>query len=102
MAKTYDAIFKKIIDDYSPDWAVWLASRYGLPAGPYTPLDPDLSTVQAWPDKVFRMPGSAGLLHLDVQASWDGELADRILFYNVLLNHRHGGPVHSMAILLRP
>ncbi len=102
MSKTYDAIFKQIIDLYAPDWAAWLAAHFGLPAGPLTPLDPDLSTVQAWPDKVFRLPGSAGLLHLEVQSSRDGELADRILFYNVLLNHRHDGPVHSMAILLRP
>ncbi len=102
MAKTFDAILKQILDEFTPDWGVWLAPQFGLPAGPLVAIDPDLSTVQAAPDKVFRLPEGAGLLHLEVQSSWDGDLADRMLLYNVLLQHRHGDPVYSAVILLRP
>lgn len=53
-------------------------------------------------DKVFRLPGAAGLLHLELQSSWGGELPDRVHVYNALLHERHGGPVRSVVILLRP
>lgn len=101
MAKPFDATLKRLIDDYAPDWAAWLARWFGLPAGPLVPVDSDLSTVQPAADKVFRLPGDAGLLHLEVQASWDGELPNRMLLYNALLFHREAVPVRSVAILLR-
>jgi hypothetical protein len=65
-------------------------------------LDVDLSTVQFAADKVFRLlPPAEGLLHLEPQASWDGELADRMHVYNTLLEHRYKVPVYSVALLLR-
>lgn len=104
MAKPFDATLKQILDDYAADWAAWLAPRLGLPAGPLElvePLDADLSTIQPMADKVFRLPGSAGLLHIELQTGWDGELPDRLHVYNALLHRRFGGPVRSVAILLR-
>ncbi len=66
------------------------------------PLDVDLSTVQPAADKVFRLrPPASGLLHLEPQSSWDGEFPERLLLYNVLLRNRYGGPVHTVALLLR-
>ena len=53
-------------------------------------------------DKVFRLPDGAGLLHIECQSSWDGELSERMLVYNVLLESNYGEPVESVAILLRP
>jgi hypothetical protein len=35
------------------------------------------------------------------QSSWDGEFHNRLLLYNVLLHGRYGGPVHTVALLLR-
>jgi hypothetical protein len=62
----------------------------------------DLSTVQPAADKVFRLrPPATGLLHLEPQSSWDGGFASRLLLYNVLLEDRHGGPVYTVALLLR-
>ncbi|QEL16014.1 Rpn family recombination-promoting nuclease/putative transposase [Limnoglobus roseus] len=101
MAKPFDATLKRMLDDYAADWAAWLAARFGLPVGPLVPVESDLSTIQPAADKVFRLPGDAGLLHLEVQSSWDGELPDRMLLYNALLYHRERVPVRSVAILLR-
>ena len=101
MAKPFDAIMKQFLDDHGADWLVWLAPEFGLPAGEFEAIDPELSTVQPIADKVFRLPGNLGLLHLELQSSWGGSLPDRMLVYNTLLFDRYGGPVRSIAILLR-
>lgn len=102
MAKPFDATLKQILEDYGPDWAAWLSALFDLPPGPLEAVDTDLSTIQPMADKVFRLPGAAGLLHLELQSSWGGELPDRVHVYNALLHERHGGPVRSVVILLRP
>jgi hypothetical protein len=103
MAGSFDAVLKQLLDACAPDWVGWLAPLVGLPAGVAAdPLDPDLSTVRPVADKVFRLrPPAAGLLHLEPQSSWDGGFPDRLLLYNVLLEDRYGGPVHTVALLLR-
>ena len=103
MTKPYDAAMKQLLDDFAIDWVDWLAPRFGLPATvDVEPLDVDLSTVQVSADKVFRLkPPAEGLLHIEPQSSWDGGLADRIQLYNSLLHDRYGGPVYSVALLLR-
>jgi len=103
MGKPFDATLKQLLDLFAVDWIDWLAPVVGLP--PHVgvdPLDVDLSTVQVSADKVFRLrPPAEGLLHLEPQASHDGGLPDRLLLYNALLHDRYGGPVYSVAILLR-
>jgi hypothetical protein len=103
MAGAFDATLKQLLDVCAPDWVAWLAPLVGLPAAVGAdPLDVDLSTVQPAADKVFRLRAPAsGLLHLEPQSSWDGSFADRLLLYNVLLEDRYGGPVHTVALLLR-
>jgi hypothetical protein len=103
MPGPYDAAIKQLLDTCGPDWVGWLAPLVGLPPGVAAdPLDPDLSVVQPAADKVFRLrPPAAGLLHLEAQSSWDGELPGRLLLYNVLLDHRYGPPVHTVVLLLR-
>jgi hypothetical protein len=103
MAGTFDAAMKQLLDICAPDWVSWLAPLAGLPASVAAhPLDTDLSTVQPTADKVFRLdPPNLGLLHIEPQASRDGSFIDRLLLYNVLLHHRYGGPVHTIALLLR-
>src|SRR5437016_879076 len=102
MAKPYDAALKQLLDAYAADWAVYLAARLGLPPGPVEPLDSDLSaSYQA--DKLFQIgQPPAGRLHLELQSSWEGGVPDRLLRYNVIAADRHGTPVHSVLILLRP
>lgn len=103
MAGPFDATMKQLLDAFAADWVRVLAPRVGLPSTVgVEPLDPDLSTVQPAADKVFRLlPPAAGLLHLEPQSSWDGDLPSRLLLYNVLLEYRYGGPVYTVALLLR-
>jgi predicted transposase YdaD len=103
MSKPFDATLKQLLAEFAPNWVSWLAPQFGLPSNVRVePLDADLSTVQLAADKVFRLcPPAEGLLHLEAQSSWGGELADRLLTYNSLLHDRYGGPVYSLALLLR-
>lgn len=103
MSRPYDASLKHLLDQFGPDWVGWLGPRLGLPAGAAAdPLDVDLSVVQAAADRVFRLrPPHTGLLHLEPQASWDGDLPDRLHLYHTLLHHRYDGPVYTVAVLLR-
>lgn len=104
MAGPFDATMKQLMDAFAADWVGVLAPWVGLPPTVgVEPLDPELSTVQPAADKVFRLlPPAAGLLHLESQSSWDGDLPSRLLLYNVLLEYRYGGPVYTLALLLRP
>jgi predicted transposase YdaD len=102
MSSHFDATLKRILKAHGPDWAAWLAPQFGLPSGPMEAIETELSTFQPIADKVFRLPDPFGLLHLELQSTWSGELPDRIHVYNTLLRDRHGGPVRSVAILLRP
>ncbi|MDB5313291.1 MAG: hypothetical protein JWO38_7493 [Gemmataceae bacterium] len=103
MPGPFDATLKELVDRFAADWVEILAPLIGLPsATAVDPLDTDLSTVQPAVDKVFRLrPPATGLLHLEHQASWDGGFPDRLVLYSVLLEHRHGGPVYTVVILLR-
>jgi predicted transposase YdaD len=66
-------------------------------------IDADLATVMAEADKVLCVHDSPPwLVHLELQASYDANLPERVLRYNVLLKNRHALPVHSAVILLRP
>jgi hypothetical protein len=103
MNKPFDSALKQLLADFAADWVGWLAPRVGLPADvAVEPLDVELSTVQLSADKVFRLlPPAEGVLHIEPQSSWDGTLAERLNLYNALLHDRYGGPVYSVALLLR-
>jgi predicted transposase YdaD len=103
MAKAFDATLKQLLDTFAADWLTWLGPRIGLPADvAVDPLDVDLSTVQYAADKVFRLlPPANGLLHIEPQSSWDGDLADRIHVYSTLLYERYKVPIYSVLLLLR-
>jgi len=103
MAGVYDATLKQLFDLCAPDWLAWLAPCVGLPATiEADTIDTEPATVQPVADKVFRLrPPHHGLIHLEPQSRWDGDFANRLLVYNVLQEHRHGGPVHTIALLLR-
>ena len=103
MNKPFDATLKHLIDAFAADWIGAFAPQIGLPSTARAdPLDAELSTVQPSVDKVFRLrPPETGLLHFEAQSSWDGTFPDRLLVYNTRLEHRYGGPVYTIALLLR-
>lgn len=104
VAKPFDATLKQLIDRYCGDWAGFVCEQAGLPANVTAkPLDADLSSVSPQSDKLFRVGEPAGgLIHLELQASWAGELPGQLQLYNTLAEYRYGGPVRSLLLLLRP
>jgi predicted transposase YdaD len=100
MHKPYDTTLKQLLDDYGADWCAWLAKRLGYTPGPVEMLNTELDTVQIAADRVVRFSNDEEIVHLEVQASWDGDLPNRLLEYNVYLHRREGLPIHSVAILL--
>ncbi len=100
MAKPFDATAKKLLEI---DPAAWLACAGLHPDGPVRVVDSDVSTVTAEADTVLQVGDPpAYLAHLELQSGRDRSLSGRLLRYNVLLNYRHGLPVRSIAVLLRP
>lgn len=98
--KPFNATTKYLLE---LDPVAWL--RYvRLPGtGPASVMNSDVSTVVAETDKVIRVAGpSPWLAHLELQSSRDPTLATRLHAYNALLYRRHGLPVRSVAVLLRP
>jgi hypothetical protein len=103
MAKAFDATLNTLIDDHLADWAGFLAARCGVPPGPATPLDTDLSaTLQA--DRLFRVDGPIpAVLHLELESTGRLGIPEELLRYNVAARAAVGGlPVHSVLMLLRP
>jgi predicted transposase YdaD len=102
MAKPFDATLNSLIDLRADDWATFLADWVGIPRGPSSAVDTDLSiTVQA--DKVFRIDGpDPALVHLEMESSSALGIPADLMRYNVLLSHQLGLPVHSVLMLLRP
>jgi hypothetical protein len=81
------------------DWLHALAPHLHItpPIIPET-LDPALATVPRFPDHVFFLPlPQPSLLHLEIQASWEPTLPQRLLEYNVLLRGRRRLPVRSVS-----
>ena len=99
-ARPFDATTKHLVES---DPGAWL--RFvGLPTGaPVTAVDADVSTIIAAADKVLRVEDSTPwLAQVELQASYDPSLPVRLLHYNVSLHRRHGLPVASVIVLLRP
>jgi hypothetical protein len=100
LAKHFDATLKDLLE---ADPQAWLDLLRLDADGPIRVVDSDLATVTAAADKVLRIEGEAPrLVHLEFQASHDLNLPRRLLWYNVLLDYRHGLPVFSAAVLVRP
>ncbi|MDP8925243.1 MAG: hypothetical protein M3O34_20555 [Chloroflexota bacterium] len=98
--RPFDVSPKYLIEGDPEAWLAWV----GLPVnGPVQTIDTDVSTVLAEVDKVLRVGApSPWLAHFELQASRDRRLPFRLLQYHTLLLHRHGLPVESTVVLLRP
>lgn len=97
MPKSFDAILKGMLEESPADWPVLL----GLPRAEARVIDADISTFTGAADKVIWVRGPPDwLLHLEFQSGPDESLPRRLLTANVLLDHRHGLMVRSVAVLL--
>jgi predicted transposase YdaD len=98
--KPYDVVMKQLLD---ADPAGWLRYVGVEPRGPVRVIDSDLSTVLPAADKVIRVDDpEPWLAQFEAQSSQDPELPLRMLQYSVHLTRRHGLPVRSVVIVLRP
>jgi hypothetical protein len=102
VSKPFDATLNALIDAHADDWAAFLAARVGLPPGPVTAIDTDLSvTHQA--DRLFRIDGpDPTVLHLELESSGRLGIPSELLRYNVAAHGVTGLPVASVLLLLRP
>lgn len=102
MAKQFDSTLNALIDEHLSDWANFLAAHCGVPLGPASALDTDLSaTLQA--DRLFRIDGPVpAAIHLEMETSGRLGFPERLLRYNVAARAVVNLPVHSVLVLLRP
>ncbi|HVS36376.1 MAG TPA: hypothetical protein VMS17_12490 [Gemmataceae bacterium] len=99
MSKPYDATLKAMLEASPADWP----RLAGFRVGRAEVIDADVSTVTAATDKVLRLSGGLDVvMHFEFQAGPDTGLPQRVHTYNALLEDRHGQPVHSVVVLLRP
>lgn len=103
MAKKYDATLKQLIDTFADDWAQLLRGFLNIaPEARIESAESDLSVMSLQADKLFRVGEPAkGLNHLELEARWDDDLPRRMMLYNVVAEARFGGPVRSLALMLR-
>jgi hypothetical protein len=100
VAKPFDITSKMTWEAYPADFAEWLD-----PGGsPAVVIDADLSTVSGASDKVIRVGRgrSQSLLMVEFLASYKDHIPERTQWHSTLLAHRHGLPVRSIIVLLRP
>jgi hypothetical protein len=102
VAKHFDSTLNLMIDDDPTRWGNYLAAKIGVPPGPITALDTDLSsTLQA--DRLFLINGpSPAILHLELESTGRLGIPDELLRYNIAARAVNKHPVHSIIMLLRP
>jgi predicted transposase YdaD len=99
-SKPFDVTTKHLLEMRPADWLEYVGCKR---RGPVRLIDADLATVTAEADKVLRVDETEPwLAHFELQAAYQRRLGRRTLRYNVLLDDRHGVPVESFVILLRP
>lgn len=100
MPKPFDSSMKILVEEYPADWVAWL----GHGRAPVEVIDADLATISAATDKVVRVGRGRNrwLLLVEMLASYKSHIPERTHWHSTLLSHRHGLPVRSVIILLRP
>lgn len=99
-SKPFDATTKALLETDPAGWLEY--AGLGRPAHVRI-IDADLATITRAADKVIWVEDAPPwLAQVELQASYDAALPDRMLQYSVLLRGRHSLPVQSVAVLLRP
>jgi hypothetical protein len=100
MSMPFDATLKDLARDYPADF---LAVFDRPPAGPFSLLNVDLSTVTTAADLVVGLGDPLEkVVHIDFQSSAAAWKHADVLVYNSLLYAVYHVPVRSLVILLRP
>lgn len=98
MAQPFDATTKFLVELNPTDWLHLL----GLPLGPTTVAEADMSTVSTSADRLVLVEAATPYALLtEFQGNSDSEFAARLLEYVVLGRNRLQVPVLPVAILLR-
>ncbi len=99
MAKPYDVTTKMLIEFAPEDWLRLI----GIENAVVEIIDADVSILIGDGDKAMKVSSPEEIIaQLEIQSSYDDTLPLRKLIYSVVLIKRHGLPVKSAVILLRP
>ncbi len=99
MEKPYDVTTKMLIEFAPEDWLRLI----GIENAVVEIIDADVSTLISDGDKAMKVSSPEEIIaQLEIQSSYDDSLPLRKLIYSVVLIKRHGLPVKSAVILLRP
>src|SRR2546426_868865 len=96
MAKPFDVATKHLVAVQPQAWLDYV----GLHGTGVELVDADLSTVTSEADRVIHVRQPEYLAHIELQASYDAEMGERLLRYNALLYYRFRLPVQSVVVLL--
>jgi hypothetical protein len=100
MPHRYDASTKYLLEVRLADWLP-LSGR--TTTAQLRIVDADVSTVTAAADRVLVVEEEEPwILHVEPQSGRDALLPARTQMYNTLIGWRHGLPVRSLIVLLRP
>jgi hypothetical protein len=100
MARPYDTTGKDLIEH---DPASWLRIAGLASNAPVRVIDADLATVAAEADKLIVVEApDPWIAHLELVSWAHADFGRRAARYNLMADVRHGLPVRTVAILLRP
>ena len=98
--KPFDSTLKELAERRPRPWMSLLLGR---PVGEVQVINADLSTITAEADKLFRIQDPRPfLVHNEFETSYKAESPLKGLRYSVLARVRHGLPVQTIFVLLRP
>lgn len=81
----------------------WMSLLLGRPVGEVEVINADLSTITTEADKLFRITDPRPhLVHNEFETSYKAEAPLKGLRYSVLARVRHGLPVQTIFVLVRP
>jgi predicted transposase YdaD len=98
--KPFDSATKELLEK-NP--RAWLELLLGRELGEVRVVDADLSTITTEADKILLVEQpEPWIVHVEFQSSYNAALPLRVQRYNILAHYRHGLPVQSVVVLLRP
>ncbi len=101
MAKSIDTILRNLTEAGPAEWNAFLGGAGGDPAR-VSVIDSNISTSLFEVDGVLYIADPIPWIHhIEMQASRDSSLGERLHVYSALLRYRHRVPVRTTVVLLR-